>query len=108
VCSRRDARAIQGCCRPLASTAQRCCLPVSHAPSRCPSLLHPLQALVADGLRRGLHECAKALAKATKGPDGTVPEGGARLCLLASDCDEPAYVKLVKVSDTRGSWAAGG
>lgn len=55
-----------------------------------------MQALVVDGLRRGLHECAKSLAKATKAADGSVPAGGARLCLLASDCDEPAYVKLVK------------
>lgn len=49
-----------------------------------------------DGLRRGLHECAKALSKAQKDESGNVPAGGARLCLLASDCDEPAYVKLVK------------
>jgi len=55
-----------------------------------------LQALVVDGLRRGLHECAKSLAKATKAADGSVPVGGARLVLLATDCDEPAYVKLVK------------
>jgi small subunit ribosomal protein S12e len=52
------------------------------------------KALVADGLRRGLHECVKALAKA-KGSE-VVAIGGARLCCLASDCDEPAYVKLVK------------
>lgn len=54
--------------------------------------------MVADGLRRGLHECVKALAKAQRGADGAlVPAvGGARLCCLASDCDEPAYVKLVK------------
>ncbi len=52
--------------------------------------------MVVDGLRRGLHECAKALAKAGKAADGSRPVGGARLCLLAADCDEPAYVKLVK------------
>lgn len=53
-------------------------------------------ALVVDGLRRGLHECAKALSKAGKNADGSIPAGGARLCVLAADCDEPAYVKLVK------------
>ncbi len=52
--------------------------------------------MVVDGLRRGLHECAKSLSKATKGPDGSIAAGGARLCLLATDCDEPAYKKLVK------------
>ena len=55
-------------------------------------------ALVADGLRRGLHECIKALAKAQRGSDGqlAVAPGGARLCCLALDCDEPAYTKLVR------------
>lgn len=53
-------------------------------------------AMVADGLRRGLHECAKSLAKASKGADGAVAAGGARLCVLASDCDEASIVKLVK------------
>ena len=53
---------------------------------------------MADGLRRGLHESAKALAKAQRGPDGAlvVAPGGARLAALASDCDEPAYKKLIK------------
>ena len=56
------------------------------------------KALIADGLRRGLHECVKALTKAKKGDDGqlVVGLGGARLCCLAQDCDEAQYVKLVK------------
>merc|ERR1719164_54875 len=65
-------------------------------------------ALIHDGLARGLHECAKALDK-----------GQAQLCVLASSCNEPAYTKLVealcaehginlmKVSDNKqlGEWA---
>ena len=65
-------------------------------------------ALVHDGLARGLHECAKMLDK-----------GEAKLCILASSCNEPAYTKLVealcaehgvdlmKVSDGKelGEWA---
>lgn len=42
-------------------------------------------ALVSDGLARGLHECAKALDKRQ-----------AHLCVLANNCDEPGYVKLVE------------
>ena len=49
-----------------------------------------------DGVRRGLHEAVKSLAKATKGPDGAVPAGGARLAILAHDCDEASYAKVVK------------
>merc|ERR1712060_323817 len=65
-------------------------------------------ALVHDGLCRGLHECAKALDKQE-----------AQLCVLSASCNEPAYTKLVealcaehgvnlmKVSDGKqlGEWA---
>ena len=43
------------------------------------------RALVHDGIARGLSECAKALDKRT-----------AHLCVLAQNCDEPAYVRLVE------------
>merc|ERR1712083_1215863 len=43
------------------------------------------QALMADGLARGLHEAVKALDKRQ-----------ALLCLLANNCDEPGYSKLVE------------
>eukprot|EP00729_Bicosta_minor_P001401 gene1401-13053_t len=42
-------------------------------------------ALVHDGLARGLHEAAKALDKRL-----------AHLCVLAKDCDEKQYGKLVE------------
>lgn len=42
-------------------------------------------ALIHDGLAKGLHECAKALDKRQ-----------AHLCILANNCDEPMYVKLVE------------
>ncbi len=53
------------------------------------------KSLVVDGVRRGLHEAVKALARATK-QDGAVPVGGARLAILAADCDEASYVTVVK------------
>merc|ERR1712198_120101 len=45
------------------------------------------QALIGDGLARGLREAAKALDKRQ-----------ALLCILADNCDEPMYMKL-------GEWA---
>ncbi len=42
-------------------------------------------ALCVDGLRRGLHECAKAL-----------DSGNAKLCVLSQACNEPAYTKLIE------------
>nr|ALS04800.1 40S ribosomal protein S12 [Pseudodiaptomus poplesia]ALS05216.1 40S ribosomal protein S12 [Tortanus dextrilobatus] len=42
------------------------------------------QALIADGLARGLRESAKALDKRR-----------ALLCVLAENCDEPMYKKLI-------------
>ena len=42
------------------------------------------QSLIADGLARGLREAAKALDKRQ-----------ALLCILAENCDEPMYKKLV-------------
>jgi len=65
-------------------------------------------ALIHDGLARGLHEAAKALDKRQ-----------AHLCVLATNCDEPMYSKLVealckehsieiiKVDDSKklGEWA---
>jgi len=66
------------------------------------------KSLINDGLARGLHEAAKALDKRQ-----------AHLCVLASNCEEPAYIKLVealcaehnihliKVPDSKqlGEWA---
>lgn len=42
-------------------------------------------ALVHNGLARGIHEAAKALGKRQ-----------AHLCVLASNCDKPMYIKLVE------------
>jgi len=43
------------------------------------------KAQIYDGLRRGLHESAKALDR-----------GAARLCILSKDCDNEEYVRLVQ------------
>eukprot|EP00850_Spirogloea_muscicola_P012609 SM000082S22851 [mRNA] locus=s82:304910:305397:+ [translate_table: standard] len=43
------------------------------------------KALAHDGLARGLHEAAKAVEKHT-----------AQLCVLAQDCDQADYTKLVE------------
>jgi small subunit ribosomal protein S12e len=43
------------------------------------------KAAIFDGLRRGLHESAKALDR-----------GAARLCILSKDCDSEEYTKLVQ------------
>jgi len=43
------------------------------------------KSLIHNGLARGLHECAKALDKRQ-----------AHLCVLAANCTEPAYIRLVE------------
>lgn len=43
------------------------------------------KSLAHDGLVRGLHEAAKAIEK-----------HAAQLCILAEDCNQPDYIKLVK------------
>jgi small subunit ribosomal protein S12e len=54
------------------------------------------KALIVDGVRRGLHESLKALAKGDKDATGKVAANGARLVILATDCEEAAYKKVVK------------
>eukprot|EP00052_Salpingoeca_macrocollata_P000431 m.20221 g.20221 ORF g.20221 m.20221 type:complete len:155 (+) comp10514_c0_seq1:81-545(+) len=64
--------------------------PAAPAPAEKMDVMTALQkvlrnSLYHDGLARGLHEAAKALDKRQ-----------AHLCVLASNCDEPAYGKLVE------------
>jgi len=47
--------------------------------------------LTHDGLRRGLHECAKSLDR-----------GVGQLCILAGDCDNDEYSALVKALCNEG------
>merc|ERR1712110_1326432 len=65
------------------------------------------QALIADGLARGVRETQKALDKRQ-----------ALLCILAENCDEPMYKKLISALcmehgiplikvDSNMSWASG-
>lgn len=70
--------------------------PTVVAESSAPALGEPMDIMTAlqlvlkkslahDGLSRGLHEGAKAIEK-----------HAAQLCVLAEDCDQPDYVKLVR------------
>jgi len=54
------------------------------------------KALEVDGVRRGLHESLKALAKGSKDSKGHVPEGGARLAILAKSASEKEEGKQIQ------------
>lgn len=64
--------------------------PVASIPGEPMDIMTALQlvlrkSLAYGGLGRGLHESAKVIEK-----------NSAQLCVLAEDCDQPDYVKLVK------------
>ena len=67
--------------------AEEAAAPVEEPPMDVETALQAVlkNALVADGLRKGLHEVCAALDK-----------GVVKLCVLSQDCNEPAYTKLIE------------
>eukprot|EP00353_Schmidingerella_taraikaensis_P006999 CAMPEP_0185572500 /NCGR_PEP_ID=MMETSP0434-20130131/4417_1 /TAXON_ID=626734 ORGANISM="Favella taraikaensis, Strain Fe Narragansett Bay" /NCGR_SAMPLE_ID=MMETSP0434 /ASSEMBLY_ACC=CAM_ASM_000379 /LENGTH=149 /DNA_ID=CAMNT_0028188391 /DNA_START=22 /DNA_END=471 /DNA_ORIENTATION=- len=75
---------------PVAAAEETPAGPVEVAPPKEMDVMEALKAVLRkalsrDGLKRGLHECAKALDRRT-----------ARLCILAVNCTEDHYKNLVK------------